>query len=407
MGKVKFNLKNTKAEGETLILLKIHLGEKTPFVRSTGESVRPKNWDKKKQRIKGRTAKAKRVNNWLDDLEEIADRIYKELKKKGIRPTVEKIRNEIRKELGETTAATTFFNYSYNLYVLKTKKGKQVLSYKSTINLLKAFSPKLDFNTINMSFYNSFVVYCLDKGLSINYIGLHIKNIKTFLKAAFEEKPPLHNNTVFLRSDFKKPTAKTHAIALTVTQIQKIYTADLPEELETIRDYFVCACDTGLRFQNWIDISAANIETINNSPIFTTLTFKTSVNVAIPASARLIKILEKYGGTLPARPTLTECNNALKEIGKSAGLIELTEKITARKALDIKKLPLYQLLTTHTARRSFITNMKKAGIQDTDIIKMTGHKNTDILRTYDKETAVQNALKIAEKVKINSYLRAI
>ena len=55
--------------------------------------------------------------------------------------------------------------------------------------------------------------------------------------------------------------------------------------------------------------------------------------------------------------------------------------------LDVK----YKLLTTHCARRSFATNMFKAGVPTISIMKVTGHRTEKAFLRYIKITPDEHA----------------
>jgi integrase len=54
----------------------------------------------------------------------------------------------------------------------------------------------------------------------------------------------------------------------------------------------------------------------------------------------------------------------------------------------------YELVSTHTARRSFATNLYLADIPSITIMKMTGHKTEKAFLRYIRLTQEQNANKL-------------
>lgn len=57
---------------------------------------------------------------------------------------------------------------------------------------------------------------------------------------------------------------------------------------------------------------------------------------------------------------------------------------TKNKEQEIKYKPFNKRISTHTARRAYITIMKKKGIADKTIMSMTGHKDFKTFNTYYK-----------------------
>lgn len=56
-------------------------------------------------------------------------------------------------------------------------------------------------------------------------------------------------------------------------------------------------------------------------------------------------------------------------------------------------------VSSHTARRTFVTLMSTLGLTPKEISLMTGHSQLRIVEIYDKTKAESNALKVAEMLK--------
>jgi integrase len=76
-----------------------------------------------------------------------------------------------------------------------------------------------------------------------------------------------------------------------------------------------------------------------------------------------------------------------------AGITLPTEKVIYRNTKPISKiLPKFELVASHTARRSFATNAYKAGVPAISIMKITGHHKSETLMKYIKITEEENAV---------------
>jgi integrase len=98
-------------------------------------------------------------------------------------------------------------------------------------------------------------------------------------------------------------------------------------------------------------------------------------------------------------PNLTnpEFNRHIKTIGKLAGLYQ-TIKFSYKKGnknIEVIK-PKYDLITSHTARRSFCTNEFLAGTPVKLIMKISGHKSEKDFYKYIRVTPEEAAQKIRE-----------
>ncbi|NVN97052.1 tyrosine-type recombinase/integrase, partial [Candidatus Nomurabacteria bacterium] len=58
--------------------------------------------------------------------------------------------------------------------------------------------------------------------------------------------------------------------------------------------------------------------------------------------------------------------------------------------------PKFNLISTHTARRSGATNMYLAGIPTLSIMKITGHRTEKAFMRYIQMTEEDNAIKLME-----------
>jgi len=58
--------------------------------------------------------------------------------------------------------------------------------YKTAMNVLKEFNPKLNFNDITLEFYAKYLQFLNAKGLSSNTIGDHVKRLKAIMASSLE-----------------------------------------------------------------------------------------------------------------------------------------------------------------------------------------------------------------------------
>lgn len=204
----------------------------------------------------------------------------------------------------------------------------------------------------------------------------------------------------------------TDAIYLTPAEIKKLH--QLPLEpgttLCTIRDRFVIGCVTGLRYSDYSRFGPGHVM----SGVINILTKKRDKKVFIPAHKYVMEILKRNKNEIPKAPTLRYFNMKLPEIGLKAGIrasimVEAIEKsngeseyLVANDFIDgltdkgdrkvvTKMLPKHDLITTHTARRSFATNAYLAGIPTARIMLITGHSTEKSFFRYIRIAAAQNA----------------
>jgi len=177
-----------------------------------------------------------------------------------------------------------------------------------------------------------------------------------------------------------KPTSKPVHIALDESELQTLYDLDLnaSPHLDRARDIFLTGCYTGLRHSDYSRIGPEHIQ----NDFIQIIMFKTKDKVIIPIVPQLLEILKKWKYKIPDL-TSQELNRYIKEVGYYAGITQLVE-ITEDKGNQtiINRKPKNELITTHTARRSFATNSFYSGMNSLDIMKITGHKKLETFQKY-------------------------
>ena len=95
------------------------------------------------------------------------------------------------------------------------------------------------------------------------------------------------------------------------------------------------------------------------------------------------RILTNYEGKLPVSISNQKTNIYLKELGEFAGINEplLITKYRGVEVVEIKE-PKYNLMTSHTARRTFVTLSLEKGMRPETVMEITGHKDYKMFKKY-------------------------
>ena len=109
---------------------------------------------------------------------------------------------------------------------------------------------------------------------------------------------------------------------------------------------------------------------------------KTGKKVIIPLDIRVAELLKKYNGFPPA-VTEERMNNVLQLLGELLGWT-YDAKIDETRMGYKRGRRFCDMISTHTARRSFATNAFIAGIPLVSIMAVTGHSTEKNLRRYLK-----------------------
>lgn len=242
---------------------------------------------------------------------------------------------------------------------------------------------KINFDDITADFYADFVKYCNDKNYSLNTTGRHIKNLKTIMRAAYNEGH--HTNLSVNLNTFKTLRADVDNIYLSEKELQALYKMKLKGIEEVSRDVFLIGCYTAQRFSDYSAIRESNIRTLENgSKVIDLIQKKTGERVIIPIRPELTELLEKYRWNVP-HIWEQKLNLHIKDVGQKAAITEPVTVERVQGGLKVKStIPKHELIKTHTARRSGCTNMYLAGIPTIDIMKISGHKTEREFLKYIK-----------------------
>jgi len=256
----------------------------------------------------------------------------------------------------------------------------------------------LTFERIDKNFYTKFVAYLNKKAYTLNTVGKYIQALKTFLTYSTENG--YNTNLYFKTKKFKVHQVPGFSIYLTEAEIQAVYEKDFSESphLERVRDLFVVGCWTGLRFSDFTTIKPENIE----GDFLRIKTFKTGEKVIIPIHQTVREIMNKYidryPNSLPPAISNQKMNAYLKDISEAVEVLKINVDAEYQKGgfkvTEAKKK--HELVTTHTARRSFATNVYKSGFPAISLMKITGHRTEKTFLLYIKVTPEENANKLME-----------
>lgn len=215
-----------------------------------------------------------------------------------------------------------------------------------------------------------------------DFIDLEFENIYKSKKAGIETVLS-EGDVLYIEKQLDKiikPNSKPINIALDTIELQSIFKLEFTNKphLDRARDIFLTGCYTGLRHSDYSRIKPEHI----NKQYIQIIPIKTKDTVNIPLRPELEKILSKWDYAIPEM-TSQELGRYIKEIGQMSGIISKVEIIEIkgnRKEITTKSK--FEMITSHTARRSFATNMYYDGMNPIDIMKITGHKKLDTFQKY-------------------------
>lgn len=282
-----------------------------------------------------------------------------------------------------------------------------------TVDKLKSFEKekgrKIKFKNIDLKFHDAFISFLSEKQLlNPNTIGFYLSKVKLFCRDA--ERKGLKVNLQFKSPDFYVPSNKTKDIYLNPQEIEKIFDLNLEDnnKLNNARDWFVIGLWTGLRVSDLFRLDK-NVHIIQTYIQIDTL--KTGKTVIVPIHDHIFSILEKRKGDFPRKISDQKYNSYIKDVCRIAGIKNEVEgakmiphfvdgKMAYRKTFGIYQK--YELVSSHTCRRSFITNNNDL-LNLTDSMRLAGHSSISQTEEYDKKSLRDSAdlLKMKWEDKIN------
>ena len=413
--KPKFITKGeSKKTGKSLIYLQAYHKRKR-FIYSTNESILPELWDDKNQ-CADTSSKIKKedrdnneaINHRLQEFKSKFNSIINNFKYENCLVDFAVVKTEMDKEFRAIlldTVETDFYVF-IEKFIKKSEAHKSegtIKNYNNTKNYIYSFdevrNQRTTFENINLDWYDDFTGYLKEPRIimykrgnsvkevnmppqSLNTIGRNIKNIKAFLNAAKERGIKINSEVSSKR--FKVDSFETDKIYLTIDELDKIRELELNDNgrLEAVRDMFIVAAYTALRFSDFTQLKPANIHESKFGKFIKLRMAKTGNTVSIPLHPYAEKILLKYNFKMPTISN-QKFNDYIKEVGMLANINnDVVLRVSKGNNTYDSTFKKWQKLSSHVGRRSGATNMYKAGIPEHTIMKITGHTTVKAFEAY-------------------------
>lgn len=382
-----------------------------------------KDWNEAKQRFKevsqDNIDKNKTLNKVELSIKTIIDKHdFYSLTKESMAELLETMMSGVK------ITETPFFAYCDQFYEDKKKLSgfERNKSIQTTINILKEYSPNLVFEKVDHRFFREYIQYLNSKQYSKNYIAKQVSNIRRIISQATSDR--INTNMDF--KEFKSDRENVYNIYLNEKEIEAIYNVnlkltddykadyqkyigDIPADmtpaqlirilsvkiiaLERARKLFVIGCWTGLRSENYLSIDP-DIQVSKDGKFINAVANKNGPKLMIPIH-KIVKEIIADG--FPQTVSPQKLNEHVKTLGRLAGLNEniiFTRTTGGTRKTIVKKK--WEMITTHTARRSFATNLFMKDVPPSYIRAVTGHKTEREFSKYIKAEPEQISRKLAD-----------
>lgn len=237
----------------------------------------------------------------------------------------------------------------------------------TTLALLREYCEGVTFEGLTSGFVSKFEAWLVSRGYHTNTVGKHLAHLRIYANAAIvqglirEEDNPFRHRRIG-----HKPFRHVH---LTPLEVKKLERTSLPQPLRQVRDAFLFCCYTGLRYSDFVRLTAANIQrgTVHTWVHFTTL--KTGVEVRLPLDllfdSKALHLLNIYREDVKALfrlPANSTVDKQLLTIARHAGI--------------------HKHFSFHSARHTNATLLLAQGVNVTTVQKLLGHKNVRTTMNY-------------------------
>ncbi len=403
---MKFYL-HSPNDSNTLLYLSVSFN----YIRlrlSVGFSVNSRFWDSKNQRVNHNQPGYILINNELIRIKYEISEFLTQLKIN--KANIEKIdfENKIKSIIKPNAYLKEKQNDFFNKYWqwIENRKAsnryssKTINNYILVYNRFKSFIESkqipITFEKINDALLDDFLAYMINTHNYVNNTAnINLKKLKAFLHDI--------ENEIGLNYSFKpikeSKNYETPSVTLDEDEVQKIEALELDNQRQLIRDIFIIQIHTLLRISDLNEIKKSQFDIENG--ILTINQYKTGGQVKIPIIEKVSKILENLNYQVPQINKQTY-NKYLKEICKLAGInkeYEIVRYSGNQRIVEVK--PKYELVSSHTARRTGITLLIKKGVPMSMIMKISGHKNIETLMKYVRliqEEAIESVRKAWEEM---------
>lgn len=395
------------------------------YLTSTGLKIAPAKWDCDKQQARRGTSNANgmtwaQINSTLARMSEFFTSYENDCITANSAPDTDKLKTEFARQFGRkrTTIAEPveqvkigFWDY-YRMFIEEISVTNQWTQsthqkFAALKKHLTGWRKKLTFDDFDEIGLNSFIKHLIEKNQMKNStVANQVSFVKWFLRWAYAKG--YNTNNAYQTFTPKLKSAQKKVVFLDWDELMTVFNYVVPpngtvvkltnahgkEYTKTVhdaaaiaksRDIFCFCCFTSLRYSDATNLKKSNID--NN--VISLTTIKTADTISIELNKYALSIIEKYAGRDDLGdfvfPSITNqrMNVYLKELCELCGINQLITRTFYRGSERIDEtMPKYELIGTHTGRRTFICNALMLGIPAEIVMKWTGHSDYKTMKPY-------------------------
>lgn len=277
----------------------------------------------------------------------------------------------------------------YKEELMKQGRVSYAKTYENTCNSLKSYIKELDLADITPEFLRGYEKWMLDEGNEYSTIGIYLRNLRAVFNQAIADGHVSQDLYPFGKRKYQIPNSKNVKKALTLQDIEKLFTYQPETESEAKhRDLWVFSyLANGINIKDMLLLRYKDIE--GDKIIFhRAKTSHASRSNAKPIVAtmtpELEEIIRKWGNKDKSLNSyvfdyLTDGMSPEKELATKNQLIKQINKYVRRIA---QKAGVEKDVTSYVARHSFATVLKRSGAPIEYISESLGHQNLRTTESY-------------------------
>ena len=289
-------------------------------------------------------------------------KIELEYLKRGVYLSLPALKHAVREKIKPTATLVEFGNEIING---SERKKATIDGYKTLFRNIEKFRAGVLVADIDYSFLVAYENWMRALGIAHNTRVGRLCFLRTIMNEAVRHK--IIDSSPF--NEYKIPPMTAREGFLTVAQLHKVEKAEVDKRLSVIKDAFLFACYTGLRFSDLVTLRSEHIvkQWIHKKMVKTGFVVDVPLNDIFQGKAAAL--IEKYG-TIERLTAKIGCNSTankrLREILESVGITEH--------------------YTFHTARHTFATLLIQYGLAITTVQKLLGHQKIETTQIYGEIT---------------------
>lgn len=394
---------------------------------STGQSCQPANWNADKERIKAAEPGYAKANNELIKLAAAAGQHIDRAELDAVALTPEQLTALLKPAAaarkaarptqgaaavgvasGPPAAVTMASLYTQWQHAYQGRRAAKTLSGpQGLIDQLERWRPGTRPDELQpdangrCQLFEQFCQYCLteaknrkgETGLLNNTLSSYVKRLSKLLKFG-------RYDSEWLEDDFSEEVERE---PLTFAEVEQLYAHPVFEPREGtgtrassragIRDVFVFICRTGPRYSSMQELGSDALvwewdsQAGAEAPVLEYYHYKNrrkKTKLRVPLDPVALEIWQRYAGQLPV-PSLGKFNEEIKLLCREAGLTRIVKEFRGSGAARQEvRLPLWQTVSAHIGRYTFITTQHEGGADLVSIQDTVGHSDINTTRKYTK-----------------------